>query len=86
MTRPLPYPPPWQDMATLCEHICVSPNTVEKWVAEGILPPPRKRGGKLMWKWNEVDGYLTRGTDGPDALAERIRDGTKRAAENRTGH
>jgi hypothetical protein len=65
------------DMATLCEHICVSSGTVDNWVAQGILPPPRKRGGKLMWKWAEVDERLTVGTDDNnafiDAAAERMR-------------
>src|SRR5262245_24334602 len=65
----LPYPPPWMDTATLCAHICAAPNTVDNWVASGILPPPRKRGGKLMWKWAEVDQYLTNGADGADTLA-----------------
>jgi predicted site-specific integrase-resolvase len=76
------------DMSTLCEHICCSPNTVDKWVLSGILPPARRRGGKLMWKWDEVDAYLSNGRDGksPDADAERIRDATRRAAENSTGH
>lgn len=78
------YPPPWMDMATLVEHICVSPSTVDNWVAQGILPPPRKRGGKLMWKWQEVDERLTLGRDGqPDDLAERVRNGT-RAEANET--
>jgi predicted DNA-binding transcriptional regulator AlpA len=84
----LPYPPPWQDMTTLCAHICVSPNTVDKWVSTGLLPPPRKRGGKLMWKWDEVDRYLSDGKSGmgPESDAERIKNGTRRAAENRAGH
>lgn len=82
----LPYPPPWQDMATLCAHICASPNTVDRWVTDGLLPPPRKRGGKLMWKWSEVDEYMSRGKGGPDAEADRIRDATRRAAETRAGH
>lgn len=86
--RRLPYPPPWMDMPTLCAHICATPPTVDLWVTKGILPAPRKRGGKLMWKWSEVDDYLTNGQAGgsPDAEAERIRDGTRRAAENRAGH
>lgn len=80
--------PPWQDMPTLCAHICATPNTVDKWVFDGILPLPRKRGGKLMWKWSEVDHYLTSGGEqSNDAEAERIRNGTRRAAEEaRTGH
>lgn len=79
----LPYPPPWQDMTTLCAHICVSPNTVENWVAQGILPPPVKRGGKLMWQWAEVHDWLKNGrAGGLDAQAQAIRDGTRRAAES----
>lgn len=76
----LPYPPPWQDKNTLAEHLSVSSNTIENWSAQGKLPPPRKIGGRLMWKWSEVDEMLTRGGEGPDAVAERIRNGTRAAA------
>lgn len=83
----LPYPPPWMDLTALCAHICATPNTVESWVAKGILPPPRKRGGKLMWKYSEVDRYLTDGAAGgsPDKQAEEITDGTRRAAAEARG-
>jgi len=80
---PLPYPPPWQDTMTLCQHICVSPATVDNWVAQGILPPPRKRGGKLMWKWSEVDEYLTSGPVNSANEIERVREGTRRALAER---
>lgn len=87
MTSTLPYPPPWQDMSTLCKHICVSPNTVDNWVAQGILPPPRKRGGKLMWKWSEVDAKLEGGTGTePDSQAERVRNATRKAHEARASY
>lgn len=85
----LPYPPPWQDMATLCAHISVaSERTVDAWVTQGILPPPRKRGGKLMWKWSEVDELLSNGQAGrsPDTKADEIRNATRRAAESRAGY
>lgn len=85
----LPYPPPWMDLETLAAHICVAPRSVTNWVAQGILPPARKRGGKLMWKWNEVDDWLTRGkSDGsPNDIAERVRNGTrKEVAAGRAGH
>lgn len=75
--------PPWMDSTTLAKHICVSATTVDNWVAQGILPAPRKRGGKLMWKWSEVDRYLTDGTGSPDAEAERIRNATRREVESR---
>lgn len=82
VTRTLPYPPPWQDTATLAAHISASPATVENWVAAGILPPPRKRGGKLMWLWAEVDDWLRNGRQ--DALASEatgIRDAVKKERE-----
>jgi predicted DNA-binding transcriptional regulator AlpA len=80
--------PPWQDMPTLCAHICATPNTVDSWVKEGLLPQPRRVKGKQMWKWAEVDEYLANGgARAPDALAERIRDATRREkAESRAGH
>jgi len=80
--------PPWQDKATLCANICASDRTVDAWVLEGILPPPRKRGGKLMWLWAEVNDYLLNGQPGrsPDAKADEIRNATRRATENRAGY
>lgn len=80
--------PPWQDMPTLCKHICCSDVTVTKWVAEGILPAPRKRGGKLMWKWSEVDERLTVGVPdrSADPQAEEIRNNVKRLLESRADH
>lgn len=89
MTTPkkntLPYPPPFMDGVTLAQHLCVSPNTVTAWTADGTLPPPRERGGKLLWKWSEVEDLLTVGREGatPDADAERIRNGTRAAAAER---
>lgn len=80
MTEHLPYPPPWQDMATLCRHLCISEPTVDNWVKRGILPAPRLRGGKRMWRWSEVDARIDRGTDAPaDPDAERIRNATRQA-------
>jgi predicted DNA-binding transcriptional regulator AlpA len=77
----LPYPPPWQDTMTLAQHICVSPSTIENWVAAGILPPPRKRGGKLMWTWSEVDARLSEGNNGSVGEATGMRDAVRRERE-----
>lgn len=80
MTRETDHIPPWQDMPTLCRNICCSDVTVTKWVSEGILPPPRKRGGKLMWKWSEVDERLTLGVPeaSSDPQADEIRNNVRR--------
>jgi hypothetical protein len=80
MTKPLPYIPPWMELAMLALHLCQSPNTIEKWAKDGIIPPPRRPGRKLMWKWSEVDDWLTAGKDSLDPQAERIRNATRTAA------
>ena len=82
MTRVLPYPPPWQDSVTLAAHISVSVSTLENWVTAGIIPPPRKRGGKLMWRWSEVDARLAEGENGALNDATRIRDAVRAEREN----
>ena len=53
----------------------------------GILPPPRKHGGKLMWKWSEVDDRLTT-KHNDDIDATGMRDAVRRereADESRAG-
>lgn len=78
--------PPWLDTMKLAEHISVHPNTIDEWVRKGLLPPPRPRGGKRLWKWAEVEAYLE-GESGPMAasagdLGEAIYHGTRRALES----
>lgn len=77
----LPYPPPWQDLQTLAAHICCSPNTVDNWVAAGILPPARKRGGKLMWEWSEVSDWLRNGAQNGLVKPGSITDAVRRERE-----
>lgn len=81
-TRQLPYPPPWQDVATLCAHICVSEGTLDNWIKSKDFPPARMRGGKRMWKWAEVEAWLDADGDilSEGALAARVYNATKQAA------
>jgi excisionase family DNA binding protein len=79
----LPYPPPYQDIATLSEHTTLAPRTIEMWVKEGKLPPPRVRGGKRLWKWTDVERYLDGDGDAVPALDDQlecIRNATRQAA------
>jgi excisionase family DNA binding protein len=80
----LPYPPPYQDLRTLAEHLCLGESTVEEWVKLGKLPAARKKGGKRLWKWKEVEEYLDRADDNgapcADAEAQRITNATRQAA------
>lgn len=73
--------PPYQDIAHLTENLCISEPTVNAWVKQGILPPPRNKGGKRLWKWAEVEQYLD-GSEGRglDRELEEIRNETKRQA------
>lgn len=47
------------------------------------MPPPRKRGHRLLWKWSEVDAKLTEGQSSPDAEASRMREAVRRELEER---
>jgi predicted DNA-binding transcriptional regulator AlpA len=78
----LPYPPPFQDLATLAEHICVGQSTIERWVKEGIFPAPRKIGGKNLWPWKEVEKHFARTQDSTVSSAderERLTNATRHA-------
>lgn len=85
MTGELPYPPPFQDLATLARHVCAGESTIENWVKMGLFPPPRKIGGKRIWCWKEVEKHLARKNDSlpssVDDLAARITNGTRRAVQ-----
>ena len=79
----LPYPPPYQDLATLSEHICAAESTIENWVRIGIFPQPRKVGGKRLWQWKEVERHLA-AMNQISALsdeAQRITEATRAAAK-----
>lgn len=80
----LPYPPPFQDLRTLAEHLCAAESTVENWVKLGLLPAPRKVGGKRMWRWKEVEHHLAvmapATASSPDDEAKRITEATRAAA------
>lgn len=83
------FRPPWQDREVLGLSLGIIDNTIDNWVATGVLPPPRKRGHKLMWKWSEVDEWLTVGQPGKapgNDKAEQIRHATRAEAAASSGH
>jgi len=80
----LPYPPPFQDLATLAEHICAGESTIENWVRQGLFPQPRKIGGKRLWQWKEVERHLAAMSETSALLsdeAQRITEATRAAAK-----
>lgn len=74
--------PAWVDKARLCQEICACDATIDAWVKLGILPPARKRGGKLMWKWAEVDKRLEDGPPGVQSSADQQGDAIYDATRN----
>jgi len=75
------------DLATLAEHICCAGETIEKWVRQGIFPPPRKQGGKNLWRWKEVEKHLAHADDNAPSLANdaaRMREAMKHEREKRS--
>jgi predicted DNA-binding transcriptional regulator AlpA len=81
----LPYPPPYQDLTTLAEHICTGESTIEHWVKTGQFPAPRKIGGKRLWVWKEVEKHIVGDkaamAPSPDSQAEAIREATRVEAD-----
>jgi predicted DNA-binding transcriptional regulator AlpA len=80
--------PAWQDSPTLAAHISVSQATLENWVSAGILPPPVKRGNKLMWEWAEVHEWLKNGPQAGvhDATGAKNAVKREREADRHAGH
>jgi predicted DNA-binding transcriptional regulator AlpA len=71
----LPYPPPFQDLRTLVLHVSLSKRTIEEMVRLGQFPQPRRKFGKRLWVWKEVEQFFAAPDDEtPFAnLAERVR-------------
>jgi predicted DNA-binding transcriptional regulator AlpA len=86
MTGRLPYPPPFQDLATLSAHVCMAESTIENAVKMGTFPKPKKQGGKRLWRWRDVERHLAAEADdvptAPREHAERIRDATRKALQS----
>lgn len=58
-----PQIPPWQDMKTLCWHICMTEEEVWRMVETGELPKPERTKPKNLWRWSQVDRMLMGGAD-----------------------
>jgi predicted DNA-binding transcriptional regulator AlpA len=35
-------------------ELCMSDDTFDKYVREGTLPQPKRRGGLVRWRWSEI--------------------------------
>lgn len=69
---PLPYPPPYQDLATLALHVCMCERTIERHVEDGEFPEPIMQGGKRVWIWKEVVAhYAAKRTNVPQSPGQQ---------------
>jgi len=83
MSTRLPYPPPFQDLRTLSEHVCLSERTIENAVKMGQFPAPKMQGGKRLWRWKDVEKHLAADTDAAPSMADSIREATRNALQSR---
>lgn len=77
--------PAWVDKATLCRETCLGEMTIDRHVDAGVLPPPVKLRGKLLWEWAEVHDWIKNGNPANREISqeERIRRGTLQAMKER---
>lgn len=89
MTK-LSYPPPYMTIDVLAQHLCVCPDTIERWTACGVLPKPAKPMGVRLWRWASIDKTLLDGPPKPEVQSEPEDDpfvaGAQRAATERKRH
>jgi predicted DNA-binding transcriptional regulator AlpA len=68
----------------------MSPDTFDNYVRKGILPPPKRRGKLMRWKWAEISNVLDGGNlsvvqssvDPYDLGVERAKAANGRAADS----
>jgi hypothetical protein len=79
MRLPPNHVPAWVDKARLCVETCASTDTVEEWVRRDILSAGQKRGGKLLWRWADVDKWLQQGGANGQEVADLDAEGMRAA-------
>lgn len=76
--------PAYLDRDGLARELSLKPGTVDQLVKRGLLPAPVMIGEALRWRWEDVDGWITRtraaGSDRYDGAADPYMAGVQRAA------
>ena len=73
---------------TAARMLDMSDDTFDRYVREGILPQPKRRGGLVRWKWSEIMAELDGGSIAvievePDAFERgiaRVKEANNKAA------
>lgn len=48
------------DKASVSAELSISTKTLDRWVAQGIVPPPLKIGGVVRWKYEDIKACVER--------------------------
>ena len=51
--------PDYCNRATLAKRLDIKPGAVDQYVKRGLLPPPIQVGEALLWRWTDVDRYIS---------------------------
>ena len=63
-------------------ELCMSDDTFDRYVREGVLPSPKRRGKLMRWKWSEIVSVLDGGAASVVAMArDDFEQGADRAKE-----
>ena len=66
-------------------ELCMSDDTFDKYVREGLLPSPKRRGKLIRWKWSEIVSVLDGGPASTVTMAlDAFEQGVRRAKEAHT--
>lgn len=75
--------PLYMDIRAICENLCCGERTIDNWVHQGVIPPPRHIGGKRLWKTSEVMSAID-GAERSMPLAQKVYEATLRAEQERS--
>jgi predicted DNA-binding transcriptional regulator AlpA len=76
------FTPDYVCRQTACRMLDMSDDTFDKYVREGVLPQPRRRGKLARWKWSEIVAALDGGSVAIIEVHEdEFEKGIKRAKE-----
>lgn len=74
---------PWPDYCkreTLAKRLNLAVGAIDQLVSRGLLPPPVDVGGAKLWRWADVDSFLS-ARKNPEVVDDPYSAGARRAAE-----
>ena len=77
----------WPDYCkreTLAKRLDIKPGAIDQYVKRGLLPPPIQVGEALLWRWADVDQFISGsvGVTSAEAMAQNDDDPYIAAIDN----